>query len=231
MWYNLTRLSYNSDVASSSDDSPGTQRVRMLDDKIAEALRYEEDRVKDMAYATATGGEISEHYKAPRRLHDSTNSGSGWRIDIEAKDIMERFRDVVALHSEMGCVEDEYRPPHPSSKPKLEILEEMGRAMEAQYHRYLNPVEADREARMVGVPDEDDDSTSDFELDDEDEDDESSDSCTDSDEEADNDLDATALETDMDFDVEEIREHMANSQVTTSETQASSQTLRDNESV
>lgn len=43
--------------ASSDDNSSSDhQRLRMLDRKIQEVLRYEEDRAKDLAYAIATGG-------------------------------------------------------------------------------------------------------------------------------------------------------------------------------
>lgn len=197
----------------------------MLDQKIQEALRYEEERADDMAYATATGGEIAERLRAPTRLHDSANIGDDWRIDIKAEDIMERFWDVVAFKPELGSVEPNDSSTYASSKMK-DLLEEMGTVMEAAYHRYLDPEEAERETRMVGVPDEDDDSTSDFEFDDTGGDD-SSDSMEGSEEDADSDFDVTVLQTDMDLDVEGIREEMANSRVTTSDTPASSQTLRD----
>lgn len=232
IWYKLKNAWYESSTEregfpldeSSSDD----QRLQLLDQKICEALRYEEERADDMAYATATGGEIAQRLKAPTRLHDSANIGHDWRIDVTAEDIMERFWDVTALKPELGSMELDDSLTNTFLSKMKDRLEEMGKVMEAAYHRYLDPEEAEREARMVGVPDEDDDSTSDFELDDSDED--GSSSSSNSTEDANGDLEITALQTDMDIDVEEIREEMATSQVSISDTQASSQILRDIES-
>lgn len=205
--------------------------MRILDQKIQEALHYEEERAMDMAYAAATGGEVLERLKTPTRLHDSANVGEDWRVDVKAEDIMERFWDVTAFKPEPRVGGGIHNLPTLASSNNMEaLLEEIGKVMEAAYHRYLDPEEAEREARMVGVPDEDDDSTSDFELDDTDDDDDSSDSVFDSDGDADGDLDVAALQRDMDLDVEEMREQMADSQVTASDTQASSQTLQDDAS-
>ncbi|KAE9983315.1 hypothetical protein EG328_010103 [Venturia inaequalis] len=235
IWYKLSNAWYNSEIERKflpgENPRPG-QRLRMLDQKIGEALRYEEERADDMAYATATGGEMAQRLKVPTRLHDSSNIGDDWRIDVKAEDIMERFWNVIAFKPELDSEEADDSSMNTSSRKMKDLLEEISKVMEAAYHRYLDPEEAEREARMVGVPDEDDDSTSDFEYDDTGEDD-SSDSMDDSDdseEYADSDLDITAVQTDMDLDVEEIREEMANSQLANSDTQASSQTLRDNES-
>ncbi|QDS68380.1 hypothetical protein FKW77_010747 [Venturia effusa] len=234
IWHKLSKAWHNPDrakeAASGDDSSSDHQRVGMLDQKIQEAFHYEKERAEDLAYANATGGEISEYLKAPTRLHNSANIGEDWRIDIKAADIMERFWDVIAFKSEpqeSGELED--LPPGASTKNMDDLLEEMGKVMEAAYHRYLDPEEAEREVRMVGVPDEDDDFTSDFEFDESDEDD-SSDTMEDSDVDADEDLDVAALQTDMDLDVEEIREQMANSQVARCDSQASSLTLQNDAS-
>jgi hypothetical protein len=236
VWYQLTEAWFKSDKARetpSAEPTSNYQYLHIIDNKIQEALKYEEARAIDMAYAAAVGGEIEERLKAPVRLHDSGNSGDGWSIDVKAEDIMERFWNVIALGPEIVDTEDDIWPAESASKKKTDVLEEIGKVMEAAYYRYLDPGEADREARMVGVPDEDDDSTSDYEEDDigEDEDnDNSSDTMDGSENEDEDDLDVTALQTDMYLDVEAIREQLADSQVTVSETQASSQTLRGEES-
>jgi hypothetical protein len=229
IWYRLTKTWFKSDKnkeqPSADPTSTDHQRFNMLDQKIGEALGYEESRDIDMAYAAATGSEIEERLKSPVRLHDSANIGEDWRIDIKAEDIMERFWDVIALEPELDNEEDVGWPGEPSSRATTDILEEMGKVMEAAYYRYLHPQEAEREVRMVGVPDEDDDSTSDFG--DNEEGDDSNDTLSGSEDDVEeDDLDATALQTDMGLDVEAIRKQLAESQLTTSETQASSQTLQ-----
>ncbi|TID16968.1 Salicylate hydroxylase [Venturia nashicola] len=227
IWHKLNNAWYNSDMESSrpgENPRPGHRRLQMLDQKIRETLRYEEQRANDMAYATATGGDITERLRAPTRLHDSATIGDDWIIDVTAADIMERFWDIIDFKPELGNEEVDDSPLDMSSTKMKDLLEKMGKVMEAAYHRYLDPEEAEREARMVGVPDEDDDSTSDFEVDSTDEDD-SSDNMDDPEEEVGSDLDVTALQTDMDLDVEGIRQEVVDSQVTTPDTQASSQTL------
>jgi hypothetical protein len=177
--------------------------------------------------------------RAPVRLYDSTNIRDDWRVDVTAADTMERFKEVIAVD---GMVVEEdlpwLRPEGDEVAPKKDnsqVIEEMAKVMEAAYRRYLDPVEADREARMVGVPDDDDDSTPDF-LEEEDiNDDDSSDSMDDpegddeSEENEEDDLDVSTLQNDMDLDVETLRGQLAESQVPISETRASSQTLRGDE--
>jgi len=163
----------------------------------------------DEAYAKATGGEVESHLRAPVRLHDSANIGEDWRVDVTAADTMERFWEVIAVELPPITEEAEDKSEEENVKDDMEALLEMQKAMEAAYHRYLNPEEAEREVRMVGVPDLDDDSTSDFEDEDEDGED-SSDTMSVSDEGgAENDLNVDALKSDMDIDVEEIREQLA----------------------
>lgn len=122
--------------ASSDDNSSSDhQRLRMLDRKIQEVLRYEEDRAKDLAYAIATGGEIYKRLKAPTRLHDPANIGDNWRIDISAEGIMERFWDVVAFSPELGSVDvNDSRTAASSSKMNY-ILEDIGKVRVSSFSR------------------------------------------------------------------------------------------------
>jgi hypothetical protein len=218
LWHQLTQAWFKTDRAeeiSSTTPTSDHQRLQILDEKIREALSYEEARALDMAYTAAVGGEIEKRLKAPVRLHDSANIGDGWRVDAKAEHIMERFSNVIALGPEIIDAEDDNWPAEPSSK-KADALAEMQKVMEAAYHRYLDPGEADREARMVGVPDEDDDSTSDFEEYDSDDDsseDGGFDSVDGSEGDDEDDLDVTALRTDVDLDIEVIREQLTESQI------------------
>lgn len=222
-WLDNNKTKGTDNVSSSEQTTSSEQRLRTLDHKIGEALRYYERREMDIAFATATDGEIEERLKAPLRLHDSANIGSDWRVDVTGHDIIERFTEVIAVADEQtptseegmddnGQVKENY-----NSGDNESILLEMKATMEAAYRRYLDPMEADREARMVGVKDEDDDSTEDF-VDGEETDDSTGDGESGSDtmedekddeSEGGDDLDIEALRSDMTLDIEVIRGQLA----------------------
>jgi len=231
LWYSLNRKwghnnkTKDTDNGSSSEQttSSDAQRLQILDQKIGEALSYYEQRDMEIAYATAIDGEIENRLKAPLRLHDSANIGSDWRVDVTPHDIMERFKEVTAVADEQNQTseervdDDDQSEKNDKSGNNAKILEDLKAVMEAAYRRYLDPREAEREARMVGVAVEDDDSTDDFidgeEMGDENEDGESSsDTMEDEDDvgsEEEDDLDVEALQRDMGSDIEVIRRQLA----------------------
>jgi hypothetical protein len=216
---NPTKGNESTSSSKRSTSSQG-QRLQILDLKIRETLQYQQERDIEIAYATAVNGEIESRLKAPAKLHDSANCGNDWRVDVTARDIMDRFKTVIATADKPGPADDDdVNESGENDNPggDVAVLAKMRAAMEAAYHRYLYPWEAEAEARMVGVPDEDDDSTEDFmdvmELGDENEDGESSSDTLDNEDESgseEDDLDVEELLSDRRLNIEAIREQLAN---------------------
>ncbi|RDW87247.1 hypothetical protein BP5796_02941 [Coleophoma crateriformis] len=174
------------------DGSPTTQdseRFRVLDKTIEEALRYHVRKSADREYALAADVPLDKSLRNPLVLSRSSHEGADWDVDVTPAKLMERFYEVAAPFSRA----DDAHADVDIGKMKL-VLENAHDQWKLS-ERGLYPRD--------DVDEEDDDSTSDFVPSDEEySDDEEFES---DEEEEDLDFDIAILEEDSRTDIEQLR--------------------------
>jgi hypothetical protein len=172
-----------------------TDKIRLLDHRINDALKYHEDRNNDREYALTADVPMQKQLSGPLIL--PTGGCDGWNIEYDPSSIMERFNEVL---DEVGEDED------------AEKMKKMKMVIESAYFRWTQQQKGIYECD--NVEGEDDDSTSDFDPIDEDEFDEVEEYLHETDEEEDNlEFDIVILEDDMKTDIEDIRRALEGFQV------------------
>jgi hypothetical protein len=190
LWRRLVQKCYENNA-----NGKFTDKIRLLDNRVADALKYHEDRNDDREYALAADVPMQKQLRDQLTL--PTGGRDGWDIEYDPSTIMERFNEVL---DEVGEGED------------TEKMEKMRMVIKRAYIRWTQQQKGIYECDTVEG--EDDDSTSDFDPIDEDEFDEVDEYVPETDEEEDNlEFDIVILEDDMKTDIEDIRRALEGFQV------------------
>ncbi|RDW73545.1 hypothetical protein BP6252_07452 [Coleophoma cylindrospora] len=195
-WNQLTRQwgEVNLDCYVTTQDS---ERFRVLDKTIEEALRYHVRKSADREYALAADVPLDKSLRNPLVLSRSSHEGADWEVDVTPAKLIERFYDVAAPFFRA----DDAHANVDIEKMKL-VLENAHDRWELS-ERGVYPQDE--------VDEEDDDSTSDFAP--------SEEECSDDEEfesdeeEEDLDFDIAILEEDSRTDIEQLRAQFQTYQV------------------
>jgi hypothetical protein len=176
-WY------FRDNFVPDTKDTHTRELLSALDNRVKQALEYQQRRIEDRQYALAADVPMQRDLMQPLSLHASAKIGDGWRVDVTPEMIIERFEEVFAK----------------SPLQKDEDTEKMREILNRAYERQKLSEQGVHERDYWD--EEDDDSTSDFdpETEEMDEDDVEEEYKSDEDME---DLDADVLKKDMEDDVE-----------------------------